>query len=458
MKSSVLTLLFLFLHSFSRGQLPVSVFKTLGTENTEEGKDIVFGDNGMIYVLSSTNATQGHSTDIMITALNSDLQCMWNKVYGWNYIEDPVALMYDNGALYVAGTFLSTFSLTYDVFVLKLDADGTEQWMQTTGGSDWDIAQNAGISDGIIHVMAEGMAENTNAHFIYRFDQNGNILDPVIPDLAGYTVVRSFEISENGYLLSVNSDVTEGSSECAILFLDAEGQLQQTIPVEVEGAGEVIIHDVEVKDDFVYYCGESHSPGRIDAMYRRMDMEGNVDISSIIDANGNSNYVAISVYDDRVVLPGYTMFAGAGGQDAFVMILTVDGFFQGAPTFGGDQDDYFSTAVFTEEKGVYAVGTGHSYNGETGETIVLKLSEATWGDYEQQFDLDNNCVIISVDEKDPEDDSVISIRYIDLLGREIDPENNFSLGEGMIFLEIQQMRSGEVRTQKRIWRSADFRN
>lgn len=451
MKAIALSILcFISLHSFAQQN---AYFKTLGTNLTEEGKDVIVGNNGLTYVLSSSNAQEGHSTDVMITAMDAELNCVWNRWYGWNYIESPNSLHYIEPYLYVVGSFLSTFSGTYDVFVLQIHEDGTEGWMQTFGTADWDIPKQAIVANNQIHIIVESQVNNGIVNQVYTIDDAGSVSPSFELNLGAFSHVTFFGHLNNQFVVAANTVNEELPNQTKVFFLDNEGIQQSSFDIAVEDADEVIIHDMIEKDGQFYYCGEVHSPGRIDAMYRRCDAAGVTNVSSILNDNGNSNYVSIAAYDDRVVLPGYTMFAGAGGKDAFVMVLSVDGFFLGAPTFGGEEDDEIFAAFHTVEGGVVAVGTGFSYNGNSGETIVLALNVANSGDYQQFIDTESDCVVVSVHDGFDTNTKIIRTSYYDLLGRELDENELTNLIIGMLYIEVQELSNGEKRVIKRLYSS-----
>lgn len=451
MKSIALCIFcFVSLHIFAQQN---AYFKTLGTSLTEEGKDVVVGNNGLTYVLSSSNAQEGHSTDVMITALDEQLNCVWNKWYGWNYIESPSSLHYIEPYLYVVGSFLSTFSGTYDVFVLQIHEDGTEGWMQTFGTADWDIPKHAVLANDAIHIIVESLLNNTLVNQVYTIDEAGTVSSSFALSLDTFSHVTFFGYLNNQFVIAANTSNEELPNQTKVFFLDNEGVQLSSFDVVVEGADEVIIHDMIEKDGQFYYCGEVHSPDRIDAMYRRCDAAGITNISSILNDNGNSNYVSIAAYDDRIVLPGYTMFAGAGGKDAFVMVLSVDGFFLGAPTFGGEEDDEIYAAYHTDEGGVVAVGTGFSYNGNSGETIVLALNVANSGDYQQFIDTESDCVVVNVNDDFDTNTRIVRRNFYDMLGRELDENELSNLYIGMLYIEVQELSNGEKKTIKRLYTS-----
>jgi hypothetical protein len=211
--------------------------------------------------------------------------------------------------------------------------------------------------------------------------------------------------------------------------------------------------NVVVNDIFFDAQGLMHVAGEIDLVdyisgyYARYDNEGNQMMVAGIGATDDFGYSSVYVTQDFIILPGYLKFAGAGKLDAFVMILNESGGFAGAPTFGGEEDDYFVNSIFTPTGELYCVGTGFSYNGETGETILLKLSEITFGEYQQIFDLNNDCLIVSVDDLDQVAKDIDRVEYYDLMGRKCEPTGSYN----QFYLQVTHFTNGEILVEKRLF-------
>ena len=104
------------------------------------GQDATFGDT----TIYSTDRD-----DVFVTKLDSDGSFLWVRSYGG--VDDDWALSIDvdnNGNAYIAGSFsddlifgdesLISFG-SFDIFVLKVSGDGDELWAHNAGGEDdWD--------------------------------------------------------------------------------------------------------------------------------------------------------------------------------------------------------------------------------------------------------------------------------------------------------------------------------
>jgi hypothetical protein len=132
-------------------------------------------------------------------------------------------------------------------------------------------------------------------------------------------------------------------------------------------------------------------------------------------------------------------------MDGTVMIQTIDGMFLNGPTCGGENTDYLVDAVRKESGEVICVGSSFSYNGNNGETMLLYLSSTSEELYDQEFDYENECFVVGVDEEFISRE-IKSIKYYDLTGREIEFKNSFN----QISIKIVEYDNGEFEVTKEL--------
>jgi len=449
--------MFLFLMSFpltllAGGELPLSIFKTIGTQNVEEGRDIASDNNGFIYVLSSTNAAFSSHTDVVLTCMDSELNCIWSNVYGTPAIEQPTAIAINsNNEIFICGTQLHANSDGYDVFIMSIASDGVLTDYTSHEAPSWQVALKMDLLDNRPIILIEDFSSNDRfklLHYValdeFSYIETGNSLVGRIPSALK---VLGQDIYLASYLENASNE-TAFQNECEVLKLNSVSLSTSNLSV-ADMQGNLVVNDI-----FFDLQGSMHIAGEIDLVdyvngyYAKYDNEGNqVLVASSVSATDDFGYSGVHITQDFVVLPGYLKFAGAGEKDAFVMILNLDGIFVGAPTFGGEEDDYFVNSIFTSTGELYCVGTGFSYNGETGETLVLKLSEVAAGDYQQVFDLNNDCLVVSTNDIVGGTKEIQSIEYFDLMGRKCESSGSYS----QIFLQVTHFTNGEILVEKRLF-------
>ncbi|MEY3386754.1 MAG: hypothetical protein RIR53_1565 [Bacteroidota bacterium] len=133
--------------------------KTIGGSNVDGAADIVQSADGSIVMAGSTSSNTGDvqdkrgglsDSDIWVVKLNVDGSIVWQKTLGGSRSDFANSIVArPDGSLLVAGTTESVdIDVTskrggqgnYDVWLMKLDANGTLLWQKTLGGTLDDFA------------------------------------------------------------------------------------------------------------------------------------------------------------------------------------------------------------------------------------------------------------------------------------------------------------------------------
>ncbi|MFN6378059.1 MAG: hypothetical protein ACK4WD_02205 [Flavobacteriales bacterium] len=448
MKNLIL-LLFVPFSVIAGGDPPLAIFKTIGTSNVEEGIDIAIDSNGFIYALSSTNAAPSSHTDVVLTCMDQNLNCLWSEVYGTGAIEQPSAIAINSAnEIFISGTQLHVGDDGYDVFVMTIAADGTQLSYASHSAPSWQVAHQMTLLNERPLLLIEDYSSadrykllQCNVGDVFEYLPLGTALSGRIP--SAIEVVGQ-EIYLASYLEN-ESNEEAFLNDSKILKLNSATFSESNLSVS-DIQGNVVINDIFIDSEgLVHIAGEIDLLDYVSGYYARYDNEGNLLMTGGIGATDDFGFSNVYVTADNIILPGYLKFAGAGKKDAFVMMLENDGTFAGAPTFGGEEDDFFVNAVFSDSGEIYCVGTSYSFNGETGETIVLKLSEASAGGYVQTFDLNNECLVVSIQESKQLPREIIREEYFDLMGRKMESTNI-----QQIYLKVMYYDNGDVEVSKRL--------
>src|ERR1039458_2536636 len=93
------------------------------------------------YIMIGTTNSFGHgNTDFYAIKIDSSCKFIWSGCYGGNINEEGYSVIptMDKGYAFVG--FTDSYGAGgYDVFLVKTDSMGREQWQKTYGGSNWDF-------------------------------------------------------------------------------------------------------------------------------------------------------------------------------------------------------------------------------------------------------------------------------------------------------------------------------
>jgi uncharacterized delta-60 repeat protein len=127
--------------------------KTYGGTNEDEAHAIVpTSDGGYVVAGKTWSFGAGHG-DVWVLKLDGSGNVVWQKTYGGTNEDEARAIVptSDGGYIVAGSTFRRTSSHTgnFDVWVLKLDGSGNVQWQKTYGGTgDEGASAIAPTSDG----------------------------------------------------------------------------------------------------------------------------------------------------------------------------------------------------------------------------------------------------------------------------------------------------------------------
>jgi gliding motility-associated-like protein len=296
--------------------------------------------------------------DLWVIKLDRCGNIQWERSFGGsNYESARDVVQTADGGYIVAGETNSTdggvvagYGGTKDIWILKLDPDGTLQWQKRYGGSGLDIANH-------IHLLSDGTFLLTAS----SSSNDGNITGN--HGTAGYT---------DGVLMKLDANGTLLWSRC------------------YGGSKNEELLDIEIINGKTYLTGYANSTDgdippqqkNYDVWLLALDANGNKIYSKVY--GGSQNDVAYSMTrgnDGSLTLAGYTtsndgdVSGPRGSQDYWIInINPANGKLNWQRVMGGTDAEY-ANSVITDTDGGYIIG-GVSYS-DDGD-IATPLGE---GDY-----------------------------------------------------------------------------
>ncbi|MDD1457634.1 SBBP repeat-containing protein [Dolichospermum sp. ST_sed7] len=363
--------------------------KRFGGTGNDFGVSIKLDSSGNIYTTGgfqgtvdfdpgtgTSNLTSAGGLDVFISKLNSDGSFAWAKSFGGTGTDFGTSIKLDSsGNIYTTGTFQGTADFdpgngtsnltsagSYDVFVSKLNSDGSFAWAKSLGGTLEDIANSITV-DSSGNIYTTGYFNGTA-----DFDPGTGTSNLTS---AGY---------DNVFVSKLNSD---GSFAWAKSF--AGGNHVKGYSIQVDSSGNVYTAGwFSVTADFdpgpgTYnlsngggtsgFVSKLNSDGSF-AWVRQVGSTGynafNYCYDLKLDSSGNvyvtGKFQGTFDFDPG---PGTYNLTASGNFDEFIYKLNSDGSFAWAKNYGSAQDEGGSTITVDSSGNIYNAGTFGYWGGNT---------------------------------------------------------------------------------------------
>jgi hypothetical protein len=314
------------------------------------------------------------------TDVNGNVQ--WQRTIGGNEFDEAhSAIQTSDGGYIIAGRTYSFYGSGIDDFwLVKTDAEGTEQWNRTFGGADFYFASSVRqTSDGgyiiqgqtdpygscfydlwLVKTDAEG-TEQWNQTF--GGDSNGRL----------HSLQQTFD---GGYILGGNTrSFGTGSSDFWLVKTDLSG-------VELwnrtfGGNFRDIAYSVQQTPDGGFImAGVTRSPHSNDCWLVKTDTEG-VEMwnRTIFRPNEDNRPNSILQNHDRgYIIAGKTGLVGTGSYDMWLVSTDQDGYVQWEMTFGGTcHDDVAKSVLLAPDGGLVVAGDKDTCSDQGIDFWLIKL-------------------------------------------------------------------------------------
>jgi hypothetical protein len=349
--------------------------RTVGGLGSEFGYSVMqTADGGYLAVGHSQSFVWDAGYDIFVVRLDAAGDLVWSNTYG-GPLDDfgfTMALTPDGGCV-VAGITESFGHGIWDMYALKIGADGALQWSRTIGGPDWEEARaiwptNDGgfVLAGLTRSYGVGNADM----YVVKLNGEGELQWTRTIGGAGNDEADSVQQTSDGGFIVAGSTTSYGAGgqDAYLVRLDAAGQLLWT--KVMGGPGDDVARTVRQTPDQGFVMAGSTGSGvnTTAAPYMlKVSATGAFEWAHALPVGAGEGHV-FQVYPSSGgdhMLGGYAY--NAEENDWYILLARVDG----AGTSCGT-----SLANIAVQSGG-TIGSGGEVN--TGGTAAMVLSEASYG-------------------------------------------------------------------------------
>jgi hypothetical protein len=367
------------------GQAPDTAWaRTYGGNNGDYGYSVQQTSDGGYIVAGYTLSYGAGGDDVYLMKTNSSGDTLWTSTFGDEYsdVGQSVQQTADDGYILTGAT--NSYDPewgAYDIYLLKSDADGNEDWHKVIrydqdlpGTEEWANSVKT-TSDGG-YVLAGEIndydPDKWNEALLIKTDANGNVLWKKLFGGSGRDGAKSVQQTTDGGYIIAGFTGSFGVELRDVYLIKTDAGGNQVWSKTFGGSG---------------YDGATSVCQTFDGGYIIAGYLNSLDIYLIkTDANGNEVWsktfggeqvdIAHSVQqtsDGGYIIAGFTESYAEGGEDVYLIKTDSDGNEVWSKTFGGPDDDCGYLVQQTSDGGYIIAGYKGSYGATKDDVYLIKV-------------------------------------------------------------------------------------
>ena len=362
--------------------------KTFGGSEWDYGHAVQLTSDGGYVIAGSTGSCGACNGDAWLIKTDGLGNEEWNKTFGTNESDYGISVQQtlDNGFIIVGST--SSYGVgDVDVWLIRTDNLGNEQWNRTFGGSEGDYGMSVQqtLDSGYIVVGITNSSGTGNPDlWLIKTDSSGNeewnkTFGGSQWDV-GLTVQQT---SNGGYIIAGDTkSYGAGDSDVWLIKTDSSGneQWNRTFGTNESDYGMSV---QQTLDSGYIVAGSTNSSGtgNPDLWLIKTDSSGNEEWNKTFGGyNRDEGQTVQQTSDNGFIIAGATSSYGAGEMDVWLIKTDSSGNEEWNKTFGGNRWDvssfhYFGHAVHQISDDEYTIiGSTESYGAGDWDIWLIKVN------------------------------------------------------------------------------------
>ena len=303
----------------SRGE--VEWQKTFGGEDGDEAKSIQQTTDGG-YIVAGWTYSPDSKGDVCILKLNSKGEVEWQKTFGGKSDDGANSIQQTTDGGYIVAGWTNSFgSGEEDVYILKLNAKGEVQWQKTFGGKDDDVANSIQQTTDGGYIVAGWTKSFSSGKDVYILKLNAKGEDEWEKTFGGRYDDEANSIqqtTDGGYIVAGwTVSFGTGKTDVYILKLNAKGQVEWRKTFGV-GYG---AKSIQQTADGGYIVG--------DAYILKLNSKGQLEWRKAFGGGDGAKSIQQAT-DGGYIVAGWT-YSSDSGEDFYILKLNSKGWVDTTP-------------------------------------------------------------------------------------------------------------------------------
>ena len=302
-------------------------YQTFGGSDDEWGDDVQQTTDGGYIIAGSTYSFSVGFREVYLIKTDGNGNQQWQQTFGGNSMDYGRGIQQTmDGGYIIAGTTSSFGAGANDFYLVKTDDNGNQQWYQTFGGSDneWgaDVQQTTDGGYIMVGTTSSIGAGDTDVYLIKTNNQGNAIWSKTFgggDDDWGVNVQQSID---SGYIIT-GFTVSFGAGYCDVYLIKTDNQGNEIWSKTFGGIGDDRGNGVQQTTDggfIIVGSTESNGSGCRDIYLIKTDNQGNEIWSKTFGGSDNEWGESVEqTADDGYVIAGYTESNGSGSYEVWLI-------------------------------------------------------------------------------------------------------------------------------------------
>ena len=353
-------------------------FLTVGDSNSNAGNDVAIDSDGNVYTSGVSNG------DIFVIKHDKDGTEQWQRLINTNSSEQiGIGLDSSNNVYVVGDTDESPSQGSLDFHITKFNSSGTEIWQKGLGGSGIEqmfghsTTDSSGNTYGTGYTTSAG--QGTFAQYLAKWNSSGTVQWQRTLSMSGQHTGRDVALDSSGnvYMCGESDLGTLNNTNLTLAKWASNGTHQWTRYLRGSSYGEYGYGVAVDSSDNIYVCGSTSSvgAGSNDLLLVKYNSSGTVQWRRTLGGSGSDEGKGVAVdSSDNVYVCGTTRSYGNGTRYIMIAKYNSSGTLDWQNTLGGTADqDYGEHIKVDSSDNLYVVGKVQSTGQGSNDIFVAKL-------------------------------------------------------------------------------------
>ena len=344
---------------------------------------------------------------------------LWTKVYGGNDWDASHSIQQTSDEGYIIGGTTASFGNGgQDMWLMKIDSIGNEEWNKTFGGSQNDGIESVQQTTDGGYIIAGNTVNQSNDDFrLIKTDVNGDVVWDTTYGGSGQDFAYSIQQTADGGFIVAGLSIGSWTSSADVLLLKIESNGNQDwmrlIDINEAGFSDEGNSVKQTSDGGYVITGRTSAYGSVDIFLIKTDSEGIVEWENHFDSGGSEGaYSVIEDIEGGYVITGYTNgVLGSGWNDVWLIKTDHNGQEEWNQTFGGSRDEEGQSIQQTSDGGYVIAGRTESFGGNESDVWLIKTDHNGQEEWNQTFGGNSNSGDYGYDVQETTDQGYIICGY-----------------------------------------------